>query len=91
MTSGSANINIRSMHVDAEINIATDSNNTAAELRKKLFVQHTGQNYDSIEKNDEHWNELMDTNWSCMHNGAKLKRFLTHFYDPETPVARPTD
>jgi phosphatidylserine/phosphatidylglycerophosphate/cardiolipin synthase-like enzyme len=91
MTSGSANINIKSMHLDAEINIATDSNNIAAELRKKLFEQHTDENLDTIEKNYEYWSELMDTNWGCMHNGAKLTGFLTHFYDPETPVARPTD
>lgn len=91
MSIGSANINFRSMHIDAEINIATDSGSTAAELRKKLFVQHTSINYDSAFRNYNHWLTTMDNNWRYMHKGVKLEGFLTHFYDPETPVAIPTD
>lgn len=91
MSIGSANINFRSMHIDSEINIATDSGNTAAELREKLFVQHALKNQPDAKKNFVYWQSLMDNNWRYMHKGVKLEGFLTHFYDPETPVAIPTD
>lgn len=91
MSLGSANLNVRSMHVDSEINISTDADARAFELRKQLFMQHTWQDKETPEENFEHWQKIMDDNWYYRHKGEALKGFLTHFYDPETPVARPTD
>ena len=97
MTSGSANINKRSMHVDSEINISTASGETAMNLRKELFKQHAMDdqpdldNPSNMKKNYSHWGATMDNNWRFMHKGKSLKGFLTHFYDAEVSVGKPTD
>jgi phosphatidylserine/phosphatidylglycerophosphate/cardiolipin synthase-like enzyme len=42
ITLGSANLNQRSMAVDSEINIATDDPNHARDLRRRVWMQHSG-------------------------------------------------
>jgi phosphatidylserine/phosphatidylglycerophosphate/cardiolipin synthase-like enzyme len=42
LTLGSANLNQRSMAVDSEINIATDDPNHARDLRRRVWMQHSG-------------------------------------------------
>jgi phosphatidylserine/phosphatidylglycerophosphate/cardiolipin synthase-like enzyme len=41
MTSGSANVNMRSMEVDSELNIAHENGEVASSLRKRLWNIHT--------------------------------------------------
>jgi phosphatidylserine/phosphatidylglycerophosphate/cardiolipin synthase-like enzyme len=42
LTLGSANLNQRSMAVDSEINIATDDPTHARDLRRRVWMQHSG-------------------------------------------------
>jgi phosphatidylserine/phosphatidylglycerophosphate/cardiolipin synthase-like enzyme len=42
LTLGSANLNQRSMAVDSEINIATDDPSHARDLRRRVWMQHSG-------------------------------------------------
>lgn len=39
---GSANLNLRSMAVDSEINMATNDPAVACKLRKRIWAQHSG-------------------------------------------------
>jgi phosphatidylserine/phosphatidylglycerophosphate/cardiolipin synthase-like enzyme len=41
-TLGSANLNLRSMAVDAEMNVASDDPQVSADLRQRVWAQHTG-------------------------------------------------
>jgi len=66
---GSANLNLRSMAVDSEINIATNNPYLARDLRRRIFAQHSGNDVDggSGSKNDiketfRKWMKLMKNN-----------------------------
>lgn len=66
---GSANLNLRSMAVDSEINIATNNPYLARDLRQRIFAQHSGNDVDggSGSKNDiketfRKWMKLMKNN-----------------------------
>jgi phosphatidylserine/phosphatidylglycerophosphate/cardiolipin synthase-like enzyme len=69
LTLGSANLNQRSMAVDSEINIATDDPAHARDLRRRVWMQHSGGlisgedgTRHDIAKAFNKWTDLMSDN-----------------------------
>lgn len=90
MTIGSANINTRSMQVDSELNVVTESEGVARKLRRELWRNHTGENAavlnpEKIENLEqlkilyEKWGELMEDNRKLMEDGQPLTMSLMEF------------
>jgi endonuclease YncB( thermonuclease family) len=95
-TLGSANLNLRSFAVDSEINIASDDAETAKNLRKRVWAQHTGDQFaggvateqsvmfDTFTK----WKEEARENLQKKQRGEPLTCFLTAFHDDRTSSTR---
>jgi phosphatidylserine/phosphatidylglycerophosphate/cardiolipin synthase-like enzyme len=86
LTLGSANLNQRSMAVDSEINIATDDPAHARDLRRRVWMQHSGGliSGGSGTKSDistafGEWKKLMENNRAKKYAAseeAKKKRMI---------------
>jgi len=96
-TLGSANLNIRSMATDAEINIASDDIEASTDLRRRVWELHTGGaagcNPESIEPKTmadafDNWVRLMTTNAQKKTTGNGRTGFLFPFYDERTSWTR---
>jgi phosphatidylserine/phosphatidylglycerophosphate/cardiolipin synthase-like enzyme len=95
-TLGSANLNLRSFAVDSEINIASDDAATAMDLRKRVWAQHTGEQFDGGVATDQKviydmfkkWKEEANRNLKRKKRGEPLTCFLTAFYDDRTSIFR---
>jgi phosphatidylserine/phosphatidylglycerophosphate/cardiolipin synthase-like enzyme len=91
-TLGSANLNLRSFAVDSEINIASDDAATAANLRERVWGQHTdGQFAGGIATDQKvmaetfkNWKEDASTNLQKKARGATPSCFLVAFHDERT-------
>jgi len=88
MTLGSANLNLRSMAADSEINVATDSIPHNRELRKRIWSLQTGGLYDggnaysaTMEKTFGKWKELAEANAKAPATGDKFIGFIVAFKD----------
>jgi len=90
-TIGSANLNLRSMAIDSELNILSDDKDVAFTLRRNLFIQCTnapgpGQFKDMGETFDE-WNKTMKKNRLAMEKGDPLIGQIVAFYVDRKPGA----
>lgn len=88
ITVGSANLNLRSMSVDSEINIAATGSVYAADLRNQVFELHSGGDIrgsgDPKQLSDEfmNWNKRMKKNLDVRIGGVQpMQGFLLPFED----------
>ncbi|WP_230414031.1 phospholipase D-like domain-containing protein, partial [Collimonas silvisoli] len=90
ITLGSANMNVRSMSGDSEINMTTDDAVKAAELRKRVWGQHAGGFGDcnggdgsetAIANAFKDWQQLMLKNEENVTANAPITGFLIPFRD----------
>ncbi|ADQ85522.1 phospholipase D-like domain-containing protein [Methylovorus sp. MP688] len=88
MTLGSANLNLRSMAADSEINVATDSIPHNRELRKRIWSLQTGGLYDggnaysdSMDDTFENWTKLAKANAVAIIKKQRFEGFLVAFKD----------
>lgn len=83
-TLGSANVNVRSMEVDSEINIAMPSPEVTAQWRRHLWGIHTGRAPgDDPAREFVEWGKIMDQNGQAKKDGSLLSSHLVEFYDDE--------
>lgn len=94
-TLGSANLNLRSMTVDAEINVASDDVPKSVDLRRRVWGMHTGGTQDGgngspakIADTFDKWNKLMGDNANKKTNGEQPTGFLMPFRDERTSSIR---
>lgn len=91
-TLGSANINLRSMEVDSELNISCPSPELTWQWREHLWRIHTGEapkrlsgdlveDMDNMQDEFDRWGGLMKENTRAMDNGEPLTAPLMDFYD----------
>ena len=92
-TLGSANINLRSMAIDSEINILSTASDVAYGLRRDLFHQCTGEYgpvcFGDMEKTYNRWKIVMNDNKIFKDLGDPLKSMLLPFFvdrEPGEPV-----
>ncbi len=97
MTVGSANLNLRSMAADSEINVATDSIPHTRALRKRLWGMQTGGDRDGtggegakeeIALAFKRWQELAAVNKNAISRGDVFAGFLVEFEDKRTALYR---
>ena len=88
MTLGSANLNIRSMAADSEINVATDSIPHNRALRKRIWNMQTGGMYDGgdayskdMDDTFKNWEDLAKANAKAITKKQKFEGFLVAFKD----------
>ncbi|RQU93610.1 phospholipase D-like domain-containing protein [Burkholderia cenocepacia] len=94
-TLGSANLNLRSMAVDAEINVGSDDRAKSTDLRKRVWKLHTGGKHDgsdgspdAVKETFMKWQKLMDSNAMQRKRGLELSGFLMAFQDERTSSVR---
>jgi len=96
-TLGSANLNLRSMAVDAEINIGCDDPLLSEKLRREVFSMHSGSaascdggngTSSSIQSAFEAWQELLRVNRNKKASRKPLTGFLLPFSDVRTSSIR---
>jgi phosphatidylserine/phosphatidylglycerophosphate/cardiolipin synthase-like enzyme len=81
-TLGSANVNVRSMETDSEINIGVPSPEVTREWRQRLWGLHTGRAPgDDMKTEFRRWTNLMKTNAQAMKNKELLEASLIEFHD----------
>ena len=81
-TLGSANVNVRSMEADTELNIASPSPETTKQWRQHLWKLHTGQvPGDDMKVEFERWSEIMIDNKDAKEAKQKLAAPLIEFFD----------
>jgi phosphatidylserine/phosphatidylglycerophosphate/cardiolipin synthase-like enzyme len=81
-TLGSANINVRSMETDSELNIACPSPAITRQFREHLWSLHTTETpQDNMKKEFQRWQELLQENGKRMKVGEPLVASLVDFYD----------
>jgi len=92
-TVGSANLNVRSMALDSELNLLSQAMDVAFDLRKKLFKQCTNDEgpvqFGDMEKTFNKWLTLMQKNTEAMANGWPLSGQIATFHvdrQPGSPV-----
>jgi phosphatidylserine/phosphatidylglycerophosphate/cardiolipin synthase-like enzyme len=93
LTIGSANLNLRSMALDSELNVISDAFDVAYKLRADLFVQCSQdpgpQQFGDMMKTFKKWKKGSSKNFEAKASGAKLVGQLLPFYvdrKPGTPV-----
>lgn len=90
-TVGSANLNVRSMALDSELNLLSQSKDVAFELRKKLFNQCTKDEgpaqFGDMKKTFGDWLALMGKNTKAMANGSPLTGQIANFHVDRQPGA----
>jgi phosphatidylserine/phosphatidylglycerophosphate/cardiolipin synthase-like enzyme len=96
-TLGSANLNLRSMAVDAEMNVASDDAYLSEDLRRRVWALHTGGadkcNPAVLERKAmaeafRAWVELMGANKALKKDGIAPTGFLFPFEDKRTSRIR---
>lgn len=81
MTLGSANVNIRSMNVDSELNICHENSDITKPLRKKLWGLHTNGagDLDDYASSFKAWGTILDRNKTLNNKGMKPIASLVRF------------
>jgi len=83
-TLGSANLNLRSMAIDSELNVLSQAHEVAYQLRADLFKQATGkagpEEFGDMGKTFEKWGEYMKENSWLRASTKKLKSQLMPFH-----------
>ncbi|QDD62888.1 hypothetical protein EJD96_01395 [Herbaspirillum seropedicae] len=96
-TLGSANLNLRSMAVDAEINIGCDDPRLSEKLRREIFAMHSGnQMYcdggdggtNAMHKTFRAWIKLLSRNRNSKGQQRPSTGFLLPFEDHRTSDIR---
>lgn len=92
-TIGSANLNLRSMTFDSELNVLSEAKDVAYQLRVDLFTQCAQdagpQQFGDMENTFRHWEQVASKNLTKKASGKKLKGQLLPFYvdrEPGVPV-----
>jgi phosphatidylserine/phosphatidylglycerophosphate/cardiolipin synthase-like enzyme len=92
-TVGSANLNVRSMAMDSELNLLSQAKDVAFDLRKKLFHQCTKDEgpaqFGDMKQTFNDWLALMEDNSKAMANRQPLKGQIATFHvnrQPGSPV-----
>ena len=96
-TLGSANLNLRSMAVDAEINIASDDVEKTSVLRQKVWALHSGKSEfcdggdaspKAVKRAFDAWAQLLKDNAAARPKGDAPAGFLFPFADIRTSRIR---
>lgn len=96
-TLGSANLNLRSFAIDSEMNIASDDAPKSADLRKRVWAQHTKGRFDGggdatdqkvIFETFSLWIKEASDNLINKKKGLSLTSFLVKFLDERTSTIR---
>ncbi|WP_353627706.1 phospholipase D-like domain-containing protein [Ralstonia pseudosolanacearum] len=96
-TLGSANLNLRSMAVDAEINVGTDDLDKSEDLRKRAWKLHTGNapgcnpatlNPKAMADAFDAWRALTQNNAALRPKGDAPTGFLLPFHDDRSTSIR---
>jgi phosphatidylserine/phosphatidylglycerophosphate/cardiolipin synthase-like enzyme len=92
-TIGSANLNVRSMALDSELNVFSQAMDVATELRKRLFLQCTESEgpaqFSYMSATLDKWQILAEDNLRAMNDFSPLKGQLVAFHvnrKPASPV-----
>jgi phosphatidylserine/phosphatidylglycerophosphate/cardiolipin synthase-like enzyme len=96
MTLGSANLNLRSMSADSEINLATDSIGHVRPFRRRVWGMQTGGEYDGgdgstqkVSDAFEKWKALSLENKRHIDQGLpEMTGFIVQFEDKRTAMHR---
>ena len=95
MTVGSANLNLRSMAVDSEINLATVNPQLVRELRKRIWASHSDNQTDggdggqaAVEKAFSKWNRCMSNNQKAKKGGQRMNGLLLPLNDARSSSLR---
>jgi phosphatidylserine/phosphatidylglycerophosphate/cardiolipin synthase-like enzyme len=88
-TVGSANLNVRSMALDSELNLLSQAMDVAFDLRKKLFKQCTNKEgpaqFGDMEEIFNRWLELMEKNSNAMAKSQPLSGQIAKFHVDRQP------
>lgn len=83
-TLGSANLNLRSMAIDSELNILSNAQDVAFHLRSDLFSQCTGESgpaqFADMKETFDDWGKFMTQNAKLKKNIEPLQSQLLPFY-----------
>jgi len=86
-TMGSANLNIRSMAVDSELNLISDHYQTAKGIRQKLFGAYTAQEASEMFPNDGRiLNQTQDDMKSIFEKFEKIAADNLQFIEKKEPI-----
>ncbi|HCS8192695.1 hypothetical protein DZ930_008595 [Pseudomonas aeruginosa] len=81
-TLGSANINVRSLETDSELNIACPSPSLTRQWREHLWRIHTGgESLEDMAREFKRWGDIISENAEHMNEGKPLAAPLVDFYD----------
>jgi phosphatidylserine/phosphatidylglycerophosphate/cardiolipin synthase-like enzyme len=88
-TVGSANLNVRSMALDSELNLLSQAMDVAFDLRRKLFKQCTNDEgpaqFGDMNKTFGKWLDLMSKNTEAMANCSPLSGQIATFHVNRQP------
>ena len=98
-TLGSANINLRSLQTDSELNIAMPSPKTTRTWRERLWAMHSGAGIstgkatvvENIGADYKIWERVINKNWEFQKKKMPLIGNLVRFWDVVTPYAKAVD
>ena len=95
---GSANLNLRSMHLDTELGIITECRQVAQDLRQQLWGWHTAKDSEAnpplldahkdVNKAFRRWERLIDENRESRRGRGKPKHPLCGFFRLSPEVSR---
>lgn len=88
-TLGSANLNLRSMAMDSELNVLSQSHEVAYQLRTDLFEQCTGkmgpEKFGDMKNTFDKWEEMMSINATKKTSGQMLASQIVLFQVERKP------